>query len=103
MGPGGLMVVNIIVNYCCTGALLYAKVLKVTENEEKRLACQIFFIDGISIRWVGVGTRASSPPGYAYDCNFNAIRDIKILCAFFACLTAKAILMVLFCIIMLNM
>ena len=38
-----------IVNYCCTRVLLYAKVLKETENEDTRLFCQIFVIDGILI------------------------------------------------------
>ena len=42
------MVVNIIVNYCCTRVLLYADMLKETENEETRLFCHIFIIDGIS-------------------------------------------------------
>ena len=38
-----------IVNYCCTRVLLYAKMLKETENEETRLFRQIFVIGGISI------------------------------------------------------
>ena len=38
-----------IVNYCCTRELLYAKMLKETENEETGLFCQIFVIGGISI------------------------------------------------------
>ena len=38
-----------IVNYCCTRVLLYAKMLKETENEETRLFCQIFVIGGILI------------------------------------------------------
>ena len=45
---------------------------------------QDFFVTSLSlvaIRLGGLGHLAS-PPGYAYDCNFNAIRDIKILCAF---------------------
>ena len=45
-------------------------------------------------------------PGYAYNCNYNAFCDIKILCAFLlACpfVHVKATLMVLFCKIMLNM
>ena len=44
-GPRGLF----IVNYCCTRVLLYAKMLKETENEETRLFCQTFVIGGISI------------------------------------------------------
>ena len=48
-----------------------------------------------------------APPtlGYAYDCNSNAICDIKILCAFLLvcpCVHVNATLMVLFCMIMLN-
>ena len=35
-GPG-FLVVNIIGNYCCTHLLLYAKMIKETENEETRL------------------------------------------------------------------
>ena len=54
--------------YCI---LLYAKVLKETENEKTRLFCHIFIINGISIERGG-------PPGSAYDCNFNAISDIKV-------------------------
>ena len=74
--------------------------LKETENEETRLFCHIFLIDGTSI---GGGGRAPwGPPGYAYDCNFNAICDIKILCAFLLvcpCVYVTATLMVLFCMI----
>ena len=79
--------------------------LKETKNEESRLFCHIFICGGIS-----VGGRPGPPgapaPGYAYDCNFNAIRDIKILCAFLlvcSCVYVKATLMVLFRMIMLNM
>ena len=43
-----------IVNYCCTRGLLYAKMLKETENEETRFFSQIFVIGGISIE----GSRA---------------------------------------------
>ena len=45
------------VNYCSTRVLLYAKMLKETENEETRLFCQICVIGGISIE----GTRAPGP------------------------------------------
>ena len=44
-----------IVNYCCMRGLLYAKMLKETENEETRLFCRVFVIGGISI----AGARAS--------------------------------------------
>ena len=73
-GPG-LLVINIIGNYCCTHVLLYAKMLNETGNQETRLFCRIFIIGGISIG----GTLA---PSYAYNFNFNAISDIKVLCAF---------------------
>ena len=43
------MVVNIIDNYSCMHVLLYAKMLKETENEDTRLFCHIFIICGISI------------------------------------------------------
>ena len=45
-----------IVNYCCTRVLLYAKMLKETENEDTRLFWQIFAIGGIFIE----GARVSS-------------------------------------------
>ena len=59
--------------------LLYAKMLKETENEETRLFWYIFIVGGIS---VGGGAGPMPPHVDAYDCNFNAICDIKILCAF---------------------
>ena len=62
----GVLVVNIIRYYCCK------QNAKKIENEETRLFCHIFVIKGISIGGPG-------PPGYAYDCNFNAICDTKIL------------------------
>ena len=34
LGGRGPLVVNIIVNYCCTRVLLYAKMLKEAETEE---------------------------------------------------------------------
>ena len=39
-----------VVNYCCTCVLMYAKMLKETENEETRLFWQIFVIGGILIK-----------------------------------------------------
>ena len=69
------------------------------ETEETRLFVTLFFIDGISIGWARI-------PGYAYDCNFNAICDIKVLRAFLIvcpCVHDKETLMVLFCMIMSNM
>ena len=47
-GPSAL-VVNIIVNYCCSCALLYAKKLKETETEETRLICHIFITVDIKL------------------------------------------------------
>ena len=47
--------------------------------------CHIFINCGISM-----GGPLATLPGYAYDCNFNALCDIKILCAFFACLSLCA-------------
>ena len=43
-----------IVNNCCMCVLMFAKMLKETENEETRFFCQIFAIGGISIKgaWV---------------------------------------------------
>ena len=45
--------------------LLYAKMLKETENEETRPLCQIFVVGGILIE----GARApwATPSGYFYD------------------------------------
>ena len=42
-GPGPL-VVNTVVNYRCTRVVLYAKMLKETEIQEKRLKKQGFFV-----------------------------------------------------------
>ena len=98
MEPGPL-VVNIIVNYCCTRVLLHAKMLKETENEET-----IIFVTLLSFVAFRLGDPC--PLGYAYDCNFNTICDLKILCAFLLdCpyVHVNATLMVLFCMIMLNM
>ena len=99
-----LLVVNIIGNQCCTRVLLYAKMLKETENEETKLFCHILIFGGISNR--GGGGNLGPPSGYAYDCNFNPICDNKILCAFLLvcpCVHVNATRMVLFCMIMLNM
>ena len=53
-----------IFDYCCMRVLLYAKMLKETENEETMLFGQIFDIGGFSIE----GPKPSGPPpGYAYD------------------------------------
>ena len=49
--------------------------LKETENKETRLL-QHFYL------WWHFDWGAAPVPGYTYDCNFNAICDIKILCAF---------------------
>ena len=76
----GLLVVNIIGNYCCTRVLFHAKMLKDTENEETRLFCHMFY-NWWHFDWGG-GGRTSWP----YNCNFNAICDIKIFVCFFACL-----------------
>ena len=57
-GPGPL-VVNTIVNYCCT-----QKMLKETETDETIVFCHIFIIGSISI---GGGLGPLNPPsGYAY-------------------------------------
>ena len=74
--------------------------LKETENEED------FFVTFYHLWHFDSGPLAPPPPGYTYDCNFNAICDIKILCAFLlVCpgVHVKGTLMVLFCMIMLNM
>ena len=74
------------------------------ETEKK----QDFFITFLSLAAIRLGEGRPGPPlsGYACDCNFNAICDIKILCALllvFACVHVKLTLMVLFCVIILNM
>ena len=81
-GGPRLLVVNIIGNYCCMRVLLYAKILKKTENKETRLF--VTFLLLVAFRFWG--TRAPCPPSYAYDGNFDAIHDFKILCGFCACL-----------------
>ena len=81
--------------------LFYAKMLKETENKETWLFCHNFIFGGILIKEGGTGPPV---PGYAYNCNFNAICDIKILYAFLLvcpCVYVKATLVVLFCMIML--
>ena len=75
--------------------------LKETKNEKTRLFCDTFIICGISIG----GPLLPPPPGYAYDCNFHSICDIKILSVFLLvcpCVLIKATLMVLFYMIMLT-
>ena len=59
--------------------VLYAEMLKETENEQTRIFCHIFIIDGISI-----GEAGSLEPtfGYVYDCSFMLFYDIKMLSAF---------------------
>ena len=105
MGPG-FLVVNVIVNYCCTRVLLYAKMLKENENEKTRLFCHILIFDGISIG--GGGERAPWAPLLTMPMivTLMLFYDIKILCAFLLvcpCVPIKATLMVLFCMIMLSM
>ena len=83
MGPEALMLVNIIGNYCCTGVLLYARMQTKTKNGETRLFCQIFFIDGISIK--SGGLLVSFLPGYASDLTsmlFVILRFCALLCLF---------------------
>ena len=51
--------------------------LKENENEK-----QCFFATFLSLVAFRLGKLGSPIPSYAYDCNFNAICDIKILSAF---------------------
>ena len=77
--------------------------LKETENEEIRLFCHIFIIDGISIEGAGPLDPTLAKPMIVTSMLFY---DIKILCVFLLvcpCVHIKATLMVLFCMIMLNM
>ena len=53
MRPASWSSILFIVNYSSTRVLLYAKMLKETENEETRFFCQTFVIGDISIE----GTR----------------------------------------------
>ena len=53
-----------IVNYCRTRVLLYAKMLKDTENEKTRLFCQILSLVAFCLKGPGP---PGPPPGYAYD------------------------------------
>ena len=46
--------ISFIFDHCCMRVLLYAKMLKETENKETRLFCQMFAIGGI----LTVGARA---------------------------------------------
>ena len=45
--------ISFIVNCCCTRVLLYAKMLKETENEETRLFCQILSLVAFRLRGPG--------------------------------------------------
>ena len=56
--------------------LLYAKMLKETENEETRLFCRIFVIGGISIDNPGP---LGHPPGYAYDFEIRSHPEVLSL------------------------
>ena len=70
------------------------------ETEEIRLFVTFFLLMAFQLGGLG------PPLGYANDCNFNAICDIKILCAFLLVCSrvhAQATLMVLLCMIMLCM
>ena len=51
-----LLLITVVRVYCCTRVLLYAKMLKETENEETRLFCQIFAMVVFRLRGPG-------PPG----------------------------------------
>ena len=78
--------------------------LKENENEETRLFCHIFIIDGILIR--GERTPWAPPLATPMIVTLMLFYDIKILSAFLLvcpCVRIKAMLMVLFCMIMLNM
>ena len=56
-------------------------VLIVVRKDAKRN--KTFFVTFFSlVAFRLVESWAPAPPGYAYDCNFNAICDTKILCAF---------------------
>ena len=96
----GLLVLNIIRDYCSTRVLLYAKMLKETKNEETRLFCHIFIIGGISIGW-GKGT--GLPTTLAKPANVTSmlfvILRFFVLFYLFAFLHVKATLIVLFCMI----
>ena len=56
-----------IVNYSCTRVLLYAKMLKDTENEEIRLFWQIFAIGGILIEGARVPSDTPSLRQWFWD------------------------------------
>ena len=51
--------------------------LKETKNKETRLS--VTFLPLVAFRLGGPGPFGHPAPGYAYDCNFNAICDIKIV------------------------
>ena len=58
--------INIIVNYYCTRVLLYAKMLKETEETI------VFFVTFLSLGAFQLGGKGGpgklAPPGYAYVC-----------------------------------
>ena len=77
-----------------------AKMLKKLKTKKRD-----FFVTFLSLVAFQLGGPGPPAPGYAYNCNFNATCDIKILCAFLLVCPSvhvKATLMVLFRMIMLN-
>ena len=81
--------------------MLYAEMLKETENEETRLFCHIFFIDGTSM----VGGGGSLGPLQATPTIVTSMLFVilKFCLLFCPCVHVKATLVVLFCMIMRNM
>ena len=63
-GPFGCQYYLLLITVVYTCVLLYAKMLKETENEETRLFCQIFVIGGISIE--GAGSPLATPMEEGY-------------------------------------
>ena len=56
--------INIVVNYCCTRVLLYAKMLKETKAE-KTIVFFVTFLSLVAFQLGGEGSMGS-PSGYAY-------------------------------------
>ena len=74
-----ILLITVVSVYCCKRVPLYAKTLKETENGRNNTFLSLFFL--ILFRFDRSGPLGPSFPGYAYDCYFNAICDIKILIA----------------------
>ena len=67
---------NTIVNYCCTGVLLYGKMLKESEAEETTVFF-VTFLSWVAFQLGGPWAPPPPPPGYAYDLSSLTVASKK--------------------------